>query len=78
MKRPANTAGPYRGTASAEPIVPNYVYSIAKLHDWGFGARSVAALQRAGLKTLRFGARKFFRGSDLIAALERGGSVADG
>jgi hypothetical protein len=74
---PRNTAGPHRCPPSSDPIDPALCYPIRALSKWGFGARSVAALQRAGLPALQFGKLKFFRGVDLIAALERGGSVAE-
>jgi len=71
--RPSNQAGPHRPQPSAPPIDPALVYPICRLRDWGFGARGVAALQRAGLQTFRFGRLKFFSGAALIDVLQRGG-----
>jgi hypothetical protein len=51
------------------PIVPDYVYPWRRLRDWGFGSRTIAALVKAGLPTLRFGKLKFFRGAALIETL---------
>ena len=76
MKRPArNEAGPHRPAPPCPPIDPALVYPWARLSDWGFAARSIAALRDAGLVTLRFGKRKFFRGSALIAVLENGNAA---
>ena len=30
------------------PIVPDYVYPWRRLHDWGFGSRTVAADRQGG------------------------------
>jgi hypothetical protein len=53
------------------PIVPEYVYPWAWLHCWGFGARGVKNLVKAGLRALKSGRLKFFRGRDLITVLEQ-------
>jgi len=53
------------------PIVPEYVYPWTWLHCWGFGARGVNNLIKAGLRALEFGRLKFFRGRDLITVLEQ-------
>ena len=58
-----------RSAPPCPPIVPEFVYPWRRLKDWGFGARSVAALVKAGLPTLRFGKMKFFRGEGLISVL---------
>ncbi len=54
------------------PINPRLCYPWRRLTDWGFGARGIAALQKAGLPVLRFGKQKFFRGAGLISILENG------
>jgi len=66
---PRNAAGPHRPPPPAPPIDPGLVYPFRRLADWGFGARTVAAMQRGGLKVMRFGKWKFFRGADLIEFL---------
>jgi len=72
MKRPANNAaGAHRPPPPYPPIDPALVYPWRRLGDWGFGARGVAALQKAGLPALRFGRQKFFLGSGLISVLRR-------
>src|SRR5512143_3540746 len=77
MRRlPRNTPGPARPQSPAPPIDPALTYPLARLADWGFGPRSVAALQRAGLETFKFGKMKFFSGAGLIAVLRRGGQGA--
>jgi len=72
-----NTAGAHRPAPPCPPIDPALVYPIRRLADWGFGARSAAALQRAGLPILRFGKLKFFTGSGLIAVLLAAGSDSE-
>jgi hypothetical protein len=69
MSKPYNAAGPHRSAPPCPPIDPALCYPWRRLKDWGFGARSVAALVKAGLPTLRFGKMKFFRGASLIATL---------
>ena len=71
MTRPRNEAGPHRAVSTAEPIDPAKTYPIRALHQWGFGARSLAAMQRNGLRVLRYSKWKFVRGQDLIDFLER-------
>jgi hypothetical protein len=66
-----NQAGPHRPTPPCPPIDPALFYPIRRLGDWGFGARTVATMQRAGLRVLRFSKWKFVAGSDLIAFLGR-------
>lgn len=70
MKRPPNIPGPHRPAPPAPPIDPAVVYPFRRLADWGFGPRTVAAMQRAGLRVLRFSKFKFVRGADLIAFLD--------
>jgi hypothetical protein len=60
------------------PIDPALVYPIRRLHDWGFGNRSLAAMQRDGLKVLHYSKWKFVRGADLVDFLGREGGRADG
>ncbi|NMC19311.1 MAG: hypothetical protein GYA33_02725 [Thermogutta sp.] len=70
-KRPSRTQpGPHRPIPPYPPIDPALTYPISRLRDWGFGARTVAAMQRQGLRTLRFGKWKFIKGSTLVAFLE--------
>jgi hypothetical protein len=66
---PRNAAGPHRLAPPCPPIVPDHVYPWRRLADWGFGARGVAALVKAGLPVLRFGRLKFFSGQGLIDVL---------
>jgi hypothetical protein len=47
------------------------VYPIRRLADWGFGARTVAAMQRAGLPVFKFSKWKFVTGKALVEFLER-------
>ena len=81
MKPSRNQFGPHRPAPPCPPIDPGLVYPFRRLIDWGFGARTVAGMQRDGLKVLRFSKWKFVRGSDLIVFLEsagRGGGRATG
>jgi len=71
MKSSRNIAGPHRQPPPCPPIDPEKVYPIRRLGDWGFGARTVATMQRDGLRVLSFSKWKFVRGSDLVAFLER-------
>ena len=71
MSTPRNAAGPHRPTPPCPPIDPALTYPIRRLADWGWGARSVARMQREGLKVLRFSKWRFVRGVDLLAFLER-------
>jgi hypothetical protein len=66
-----NAAGPHRPTPPCPPIDPSLVYPVRRLLDWGIGARGLASLKRAGMPILMFSKWRFFRGSDLIAAIER-------
>jgi hypothetical protein len=73
MTRPANNnASPHRPAPPCPPIDPALVYPWRRLADWGFGARGVAALQRAGLPAMQFGKQKFFLGAALILVLQNG------
>ena len=67
-----NQAGAHDHAPAYPPIDPRLCYPWRRLGDWGFGARGVAALVRAGLPVVRFGKQKFFMGSALIAVLENG------
>ena len=67
-----NQVSAHRSAPPYPPIDPRLYYPWRRLGDWGFGARSVAALVRAGLPVVRFGKQKFFMGSALIAVLENG------
>lgn len=78
MKRPVNTAGAHRPAPPCPPIDPSLVYPIRRLADWGFGARSTAAMQREGLRVLQYSKYKFIRGADLIAFLARGSDSESG
>ena len=74
MNRTRNQGGGHRPVAPYPPIDPLLCYPWRRLADWGFGARSVAQLQKAGLVALRFHKRKFFMGSALIKILQDGES----
>ena len=76
MTHPKNQAGPHRVISTAEPIDPAKVYPIRALHQWGFGARSLAAMQRAGLPVIRYTKWKFIRGGALVEFLERGAATS--
>ena len=71
MTQPRNQAGPHRPAPLCPPIDPTLVYPIRRLADWGFGARSVAGMQRDGLPVMRFSKWKFVSGKALVAFLER-------
>jgi hypothetical protein len=71
VRHPNNTAGPHRPAPPCPPIDPSMVYPIRRLGDWGWGARSVAAMQRAGLPVLKFSKWKFVTGKSLVEFLER-------
>ena len=71
MRHPNNTAGPHRPAPPCPPIDPSMVYPIRRLADWGFGARTVAAMQRAGLPVFKFSKWKFVTGKALVEFLER-------
>jgi len=80
MKRPtSNQAGAHRPRPPYPPIDPALVYPWQRLSDWGFGARTVAAMQRDGLSVLRFSKWKFVTGTALVKFLERrvGGRLAE-
>lgn len=66
-----NTAGPHRPTPPYPAIDPSMTYPIRRLADWGFGARTVAAMQRDGLPVLRFSKWRFVSGKALVEFLER-------
>jgi hypothetical protein len=68
MKRPRKQRD---DQPAAPPIDPRLVYPIRRLGDWGFGARTVAAMQRDGLPVLRYSKWKYVRGDALIAFLGR-------
>jgi len=69
--RPNNLAGPHRPAPPCPPIDPTMVYPIRRLADWGFGARTVAAMQRDGLPVIRFSKWKFVWGKALVEFLQR-------
>jgi len=69
MSHAKNIAGPHRPAPPCPPIDPNVVYPIRRLADWGFGARTVAAMQRDGLPVIRFSKWKFVAGESLVAFL---------
>ena len=71
MKPPRKHAPP------CPPIVPELVYPWRRLADWGFGARGVAALVKAGMPVLKIGKMKFFRGDALISVMMADNRVAD-
>lgn len=71
MRPPRNQAGPHRPAPPCPPIDPSLVYPIRRMSDWGFGARTVATMQRAGLRVLPFSKWKFIAGCDLVAFLGR-------
>lgn len=75
--RKRNEAGGHRSRPDCPPIHPELTYPLCRLADWGFGNRSVAALQAAGLETFQFGRTKFFTGKSLIATLKRGRNAED-
>ncbi len=70
MKRPPaparNEAGPRHPPPPCPPIDPRLVYPIRRLADWGFGARTVAAMRKGGLPVLAYSKWRFVRGVDLI------------
>lgn len=66
-----NEAGGHHLTPSFPPIDPRLCYPWRRLRDFGFGARGIAALVKAGLHPLQFGKLRFFAGSSLIAVIER-------
>jgi len=68
--RPANQPGPHRPAPPCPPIDPALTYPIRRLGDWSFGARTVAKMQKEGLRVLKYSKWKFVRGADLIAFLE--------
>jgi hypothetical protein len=70
MTRPRNVPGPHRAIPPYPPIDPRLVYPVRRLGDWGWGARSIDMMQRAGLRVLRYSKWKFVRGRDLIHFLE--------
>lgn len=78
MRNPRNEPGPHRPVPLCPPIDPNMVYPIRRMADWGFGARTVAGMQRDGLQVLRFSKWKFVTGKALVEFLqcpaEQGGS----
>jgi len=71
MTRKQGQAGAHRPSPPCPPIDPNLVYPIRRLADWGFGPRSVSAMQRAGLAVMRFSKWKFVSGRALVEFLER-------
>jgi hypothetical protein len=71
MESPSKTLSANEEKGFPPPIVPEYVYPWTWLHCWGFGARGVNNLIKAGLRALEFGRLKFFRGRDLITVLEQ-------
>jgi len=70
MSKFHNQAGPQRPIPPCPPIDPNLIYPIRKLADWGFGARTVAAMQRDGLSVIKFSKWKFVSGKALVEFLE--------
>ena len=74
MRQPTTTAGPHRPAPPCPPIDPTLIYPIRRLRDWGFGARTIAAMQRAGLNVCKYSKWKFVFGRDLVDFL-RGASV---
>ncbi len=66
-----NEGGDHRPAPSFPPIDPRLVYPWRRLRDWGFGARGIASLVKAGLAPMKFGKLRFFAGLALIGVLER-------
>ncbi len=71
MTRTRNQAGAHRPAPPYPLIDPNVVYPIRRLADWGFGARTVAAMQQNGLRIMRYSKWRFVSGRALIEFLER-------
>ena len=65
-----NQPGPHRPAPPCPPIDPALTYPIRRLADWGFGARSRAAMQRGGLPVIKYSKWKFVTGAALIRFLE--------
>jgi hypothetical protein len=77
MKTRSTTPGPHRPPPPVPPIDPALVYPIRRLADWGFGARTIAKMQKCGLRMIQFSKWKFFRGADLIDFLGQQGAASD-
>lgn len=68
--RPSNQAGPHRPLPAGEIYADELLPLRDALEQLGWGAHSLAAAKRAGLRVLSFGGRSYITGREIIRFLE--------